>query len=75
MKVKLVNPDIAAGLIDPVTKRRPFVDLETGRPILDVVDVQDTSHWRRQIRAGDIRLAEIEPIGGEPIAPLTTRGK
>ena len=73
MKAKLVNHDVAVGLIDPITKRRPFIDPETGQPIMDAVELQDTSFWRRRAAEGDIRIEQPEPTGNEPIAPLTTR--
>jgi len=76
MRVKIANPELAAGLVDPHTKRRPFLDPE-GRPILDAIDVPDTSHWARRVRDGSIvRVAAAtaaEPSGAEPIPPLTTR--
>lgn len=75
MIVKLINLAVADGLIDPVTKRRPFVDPATGQAIATPVDVPDTSHWYRRIREGDIaRVDEPAPSGMEPVAPLTTRG-
>lgn len=73
MKAKLINPDVATGLIDPVSKRRPFVDTATGHPILEAVDLPDTSFWIRRAMDGDIRVEQPEPSGNEPIAPLTTR--
>jgi len=72
MKAKLVNTEVATGLIDPVTKRRPFLDPD-GNPILDTVELQDTNFWRRRALDGDIRIEQAEPTGNEPIAPLTTR--
>jgi hypothetical protein len=73
MKVKIVNPDTAAGLIDPHTKRSPFIDATTGETILGPVDVPENNHWVRRIIAGEIERAESTPTGSEPIAPLTTR--
>jgi hypothetical protein len=71
MKVKIVNPENAAGLRDPHTKRQPFLDGE--RVILDAVDVPDDNFWNRRLRAGEVVRADATPTGNEPIAPLTTR--
>jgi hypothetical protein len=74
MKVKLVNPANAAGLIDPVTKRSPFIDPENGK-VLDTADVPENTFWVRRVLHGEItRVAEtVQPVGNEPIKPLTTR--
>lgn len=72
MKVRLVNPETAAGLIDPVTKRTPFIDPETKR-VLAEADVPETSFWARRVLAGEIARVDTQPSGREPIAPLTTR--
>jgi hypothetical protein len=74
MKVKPVNPANAAGLIDPVTKRSPFVDPMTGA-VLDTADVPETLFWHRRLLHGEIELVGATPTGAEPVAPLTTRGK
>lgn len=75
MKATLVNIAAAAGLIDPDTKRRPFIDPATGEPIRTAVDLHDNNFWRRRARDGDIRIERGEPRGNEPIAPLTTRSE
>lgn len=74
MRVKIVNPDNAAGLRDPHTKRRPFLDAE-GRPILAAVDVPDDTFWNRRLRADEVVRVDDYPVGNEPIAPLTTRAR
>lgn len=71
MKVKLVNP-VAPGLIDPITKRRPFLDADGN--VLEQAEVPETSYWIRRVMDGDIARVDSEPTGREPIAPLTTRG-
>lgn len=74
MRVKIANPDNAAGLKDPHTKRSPFIDPETGKVILEA-DVPETVHWTRRLRDGEVvRIdAPAQPVGNEPIQPLTTR--
>lgn len=75
MKVRIVNPENAAGLIDPVTGRRPFVDAETGRVRL-VADVPSTSFWHRRVQDHEIEIDLADapaPTGLEPVTPLTTR--
>jgi len=79
MKVRIHDRGIAEGLIDPVTKRSPFVEVtvnpETGevtKKILDVAEVPETNHWIRRIQSKEIARV-VEPTGREPIAPLTTR--
>jgi hypothetical protein len=73
MKVKPVNPENAAGLIDPQTLRSPFLD-EKGAAI-ESADVPDNTFWRRRLLAKEVALDERSaPTGNEPIAPLTTRG-
>ena len=39
-------------------------------------DVPENSFWIRRLRAGEVvRIdAPMQPVGNEPIAPLTTRG-
>lgn len=73
MKVKLLRPEQAAGLRDPVTKRRPFIDPD-GAVILEAV-VPGTTHWDRRVLDGT--LARIDrsdtPMLGAPLAPLATR--
>jgi hypothetical protein len=72
MRVKIVNPDHAAGLIDPQTRRSPFLDPE-GK-VIESADVPETSHWVRRLRAGEVaRVESTKPVGDEPIKPLTTR--
>lgn len=77
MKVKLVNPETAAGLLDPQTRVSPFIDPET-KKVIEVADVPENSHWLRRINAGEVtRVDDAErsaPKGNEPVAPLTTRG-
>ncbi len=77
MKVKIANPDTAAGLVDPQSRRRPFLDGE-GKPITGVVDVPDSNYWQRRVIDKSVVLADgggerATPTGAEPIAPLTTR--
>lgn len=75
MRVKPVHPEHAVGLIDPHTKRTPFIDPETGKVI--AADVAEDIYWTRRLRAGEIvrcdETATAQPVGNEPIAPLTTR--
>lgn len=73
MRVKIVNPDNAPGLIDPVTRRSPFIDPSTGG-VLAEADVPENTHWIRRLRAGEVERVAAAPTGSEPIAPLTTRG-
>lgn len=63
MKVKPVNPEHAAGLIDPITKRA--LPVEGG-------EVPESSFWIRRLRAGEIVRID-QPTGLEPVTPLTTR--
>lgn len=73
MKVKLVILDHAAGMIDPQTKRSPFLDPET-KQVIEIVDVPENSHWVRRVLAGElVRIETDQPVGNEPIKPLTTR--
>lgn len=72
MKVKIVIPEHARGLIDPIARRSPFLDGD-GK-IVDVADVPDNIFWRRRVLAGEVTLVSDTPTGNEPIAPLTTRG-
>lgn len=74
MKVKLANLALAAGLIDPHTRRSPFIGAD-GKPV-ETADVPETSHWIRRVMSGEVaRIAETEPTptGSEPVKPLTTR--
>lgn len=71
MKVKLVN-QVAPGLIDPITMRRPFIDAEGN--VLEQAEVPETAYWIRRVMEGDIARVDAEPTGSEPVAPLTTRG-
>jgi hypothetical protein len=73
MKVKPTNPATAAGLIDPDTKRSPFIAPDTGR-LRESAEVPETIFWTRRLMAGEIERVD-EPTGLEPVAPLTTRGK
>lgn len=85
MKVKPTNPAHAAGLIDPDTKRSPFID-DKGRA-LGEAEVPESSHWVRRLIDREITLVvppaaaattdapaePVEPTGREPVTPLTTR--
>lgn len=64
MRVKPVDPD--AVIRDPHTKRQ--LPAEGG-------DVPENNFWVRRLRAGEVvRIDELaQPVGDEPIAPLTTR--
>lgn len=76
MKVKLVHLEHAAGLIDPVTKRSPFIVADAeGKPrAVDTAEVPENIHWHRRLLAGEItRVETTTPVGNEPTAPLTTR--
>lgn len=73
MKVKIANPDTAAGLKDPHTQRSPFIDPATGKVVLEA-DVPENSYWMRRVLAGEVVRVDTAPTGREPIAPLTTRG-
>lgn len=74
MRVKIANLETAAGLIDPVTKRRPFIDPETGDAI-ECADVPESNFWIRRVMARElIRIESAERTGADPIPPLTTRG-
>lgn len=68
MKVKLANPDHAAGLIDPVTMRSPFIVVDettngdgsvtrTNR-VVPIADVPDNTHWQRRLIAKEIEIVE-----------------
>ena len=74
MRVKIANPEAAAGLKDPQTKRSPFLDAD-GKLVVEA-DVPENIHWLRRVRSGEvIRVDETTmPTGREPVAPLTTRG-
>ncbi len=74
MRVKLLNEAAAAGLLDPNTKRSPFIDPTTGK-VLAEADVPETSHWVRRLLDGDIErvIDDPKPSGREPVAPLTKR--
>lgn len=72
MRVRIVDPATAPGLIDPDTKRRPFIDPETGRVLTEAI-VPDTQYWHRRVRDREIELVIDGPTGREPIVPLTTR--
>ena len=76
MQVKLVNPANAAGLIDPHTKRSPFIDPET-KQVLVEANVGETNFWLRRVQAGELERVDERPAptGREPVTPLTTRGK
>lgn len=74
MRVKLVNQALAAGLIDPVARRSPFLN-EKGEAV-EIADVPENSFWVRRLRDGDVARVDdsAAPTGREPVAPLTTRG-
>lgn len=74
MKVKIVNPENAKGMLDPHTRRSPFIDQMTGE-LIAVAEVPDNVHWTRRLLAGEIVLVteSTQPTGREPVAPLTTR--
>ena len=74
MKVKIVNPENAKGMLDPHTRHSPFIDQMTGATV-EVAEVPDDVHWTRRLLAGEIELVteSTQPTGREPIAPLTTR--
>lgn len=65
MKVKPVDP--SAVIRDPHTKQR--LPAEGG-------DVPENTFWLRRLRAGEVVRIDApgQPVGSEPIAPLTTRG-
>jgi hypothetical protein len=76
MKVKIVNLEHAAGLIDPQTGRSPFIDPVTGLA-RETAEVPENTFWTRRILHGElVRVADVpsQPTGDEPIKPLTTRG-
>lgn len=75
MRVKPVNPETASGLIDPQTKRSPFIDPET-KKVLESAEVPENTFWVRRILHGEIVRCDegAMPVGNEPIKPLTTRG-
>lgn len=70
MKVKPVNPELAAGLIDPVTRRSPFIDPMT-KAILDSAEVPENVFWGRRLRAGEIERVEDDAPATAP-APAPT---
>jgi hypothetical protein len=74
MKVKLVNPEHAAALVDPHTKRSPFLDAK-GR-VQETADVPENNFWVRRVQDGSLERLDVptQPTGNEPVAPLTTRG-
>lgn len=72
MRVKIAIPAHAAGLIDPIARRSPFLDADG--TLVEVVDVPDNIFWRRRVLAGEVTLVADAPAGNEPVAPLTTRG-
>lgn len=74
MKVRPANPATAAGLIDPDTRRSPFVDPMTRLPIAEA-EVQESIFWTRRLQAGEVLRVDDAPTGREPVTPLTTRGK
>lgn len=70
MKVKLTDRAIAAGMLDPHTKRSPFINPET-KGVLEVADVPDNIHWRRRMLAGELELvADAEPVVEETASPV-----
>jgi len=72
MKVKIVNPEHARGLRDPVTKRSPFID-EKGE-VVETADVPENNFWVRRVMAGEVTRVDETPTGREPVTPLATRG-
>lgn len=72
MRVKIVNPENAAGLKDPHTKRSPFIDPATGT-VIPEADVPENSYWLRRVMSGELERI-WQPTGNEPTASLTTRG-
>lgn len=72
MRVRLVFPEQAAGLQDPVTKRSPFLDPATGAVIVEA-DVPETSFWVRRIADGTLKRSDPTPTGREPVTPMSTR--
>ena len=81
MKVKIVNPENAIGLVDPTTRRTPFIDPET-KATIAIADVPESSFWIRRVMSGEVvlvaddlvRVADAAPpTGREPVTPLTTR--
>lgn len=74
MKVKLLRPEQAAVLRDPVTKRSPFIDPDTGAVIAEAT-VPDTNHWARRVNDGTLERIDRDdaPGPGAPLTPLITR--
>jgi hypothetical protein len=56
MRVKPAKPDHAAGLIDPVTLRSPFIELDAdGKPrVLESAEVPENTFWTRRLLAGEV---------------------
>jgi uncharacterized protein DUF2635 len=65
MKVKPVDPTVV--IRDPHTKQ--VLPADGG-------DVPENNFWFRRLRAGEVVRIDgtTQPVGNEPIAPLTTRG-
>lgn len=72
MKVKLVNPEHALGLIDPQNLRAPFIDPETKRVVM-TADVPESSFWVRRVISGELVRVGDPPVVLAPITPLSTR--
>jgi hypothetical protein len=82
MKVRIIHPSNAIGMLDPHTKRSPFIDPETGK-VIEVADVPDGTFWTRRVLDGELEVVEetatsspkrdVTPTGREAVAPLTTR--
>lgn len=74
MRVKPTNPDHAVGLVDPHTKRRPFIDPVTGA-VLESADVPENTHWVRRLQAGEIVRVDdaAKPAGGAPASTATSK--
>lgn len=66
MKVKIVNPEHAAALLDPQTLRSPF-DAD------GYAEVPETNFWMRRVMSGEVTRVDAAPRGNEPVTPLTTR--
>ena len=77
MKVRIVNPSNAIGMLDPHTGKSPFIDPANGE-VIEVADVPDGVFWTRRVLDGELELvaeskSESTPTGREPVAQLTTR--
>lgn len=72
MKVKLLILDHAPGMIDPHSKRTPFIvadpDDPTKTSVVAVAEVPETSFWVRRVLDGEIERVE-EDKAPAPAAP------